>query len=244
MMKPIFLWAVPRSGSTAIERIFIERGDFDVLHEPFSQYFYFSDERQSNRYAEVEPNTAWNFDNIYRTVVEECSSRRKFVKEISFHVTPRWEERHMKCVDSLFLIRRPEFAFRSQYRIIQDFSFEETGYCEIERLFEMASDCSDKKVMMCDIDEFLSDPVASMKKICEYLAIDSKEVSLTWTPRAVPAWKTWQDWHTDASESTGLFRQMKRHHDVILPRQYDAMLAKASDVYERLYLHCERSHRE
>jgi hypothetical protein len=35
-MNPIiFLWAHPRSMSTAIER-----GDFDCLHEPFLRYYY------------------------------------------------------------------------------------------------------------------------------------------------------------------------------------------------------------
>ena len=30
------LWAVPRSGSTAFFRMMAERGDFTVVHEPFS----------------------------------------------------------------------------------------------------------------------------------------------------------------------------------------------------------------
>ncbi|MGH3730856.1 MAG: hypothetical protein ACRDTU_19185, partial [Micromonosporaceae bacterium] len=38
---PIALWAVPRSRSTAFLRIMIERGDLDVVHEPFS---YLSEE--------------------------------------------------------------------------------------------------------------------------------------------------------------------------------------------------------
>jgi hypothetical protein len=34
--KPVALWSVPRSISTAFERVFVERDDFEVLHEPFS----------------------------------------------------------------------------------------------------------------------------------------------------------------------------------------------------------------
>lgn len=34
--KPVALWAVPRSVSTALERVFVERGDPKVFHEPFS----------------------------------------------------------------------------------------------------------------------------------------------------------------------------------------------------------------
>ena len=40
-MNPIvFLWAHPRSMSTAIERVMRERGDFECLHEPFLHHYY------------------------------------------------------------------------------------------------------------------------------------------------------------------------------------------------------------
>jgi hypothetical protein len=42
--KPVALWAVPRSRSisTAFERVFVERDDFEVFHEPFSASYYYS----------------------------------------------------------------------------------------------------------------------------------------------------------------------------------------------------------
>lgn len=36
MNRMIALWAHPRSRSTVLERVFIERGDFEVFHEPFA----------------------------------------------------------------------------------------------------------------------------------------------------------------------------------------------------------------
>ena len=40
-MHPIiFLWAHPRSVSTATERVMRERGDLQCLHEPFLHYYY------------------------------------------------------------------------------------------------------------------------------------------------------------------------------------------------------------
>ena len=53
--KPIALWAVPRSISTAFERVFVERDDFEIFHEPFSASYYYSEERLSDRYSDVEP---------------------------------------------------------------------------------------------------------------------------------------------------------------------------------------------
>jgi hypothetical protein len=53
--KPVALWAVPRSISTAFERVFVERDDFEVLHEPFSDAYYYGPDRLSDRFADAEP---------------------------------------------------------------------------------------------------------------------------------------------------------------------------------------------
>jgi hypothetical protein len=47
--KPIALWAVPRSISTAFERVFVEREDSEVFHEPFSASYYHGEGRISDR---------------------------------------------------------------------------------------------------------------------------------------------------------------------------------------------------
>ena len=49
----VALWAVPRSVSTAFERVFIERDDAEVLHEPFSQACYHGPDRRSGRFDDA-----------------------------------------------------------------------------------------------------------------------------------------------------------------------------------------------
>ena len=77
--KPVALWAVPRSVSTALERVFVERGDFKVFHEPFSASYYYSTERRSNRFAEEETKEEYKPENILARILEPrkslCSSR-------------------------------------------------------------------------------------------------------------------------------------------------------------------------
>jgi hypothetical protein len=53
---------VPRSISTAFDRVFVERDDFEVLHEPFSASYFYSEERLSDRYAGVEPGAEHNYE--------------------------------------------------------------------------------------------------------------------------------------------------------------------------------------
>ena len=59
--KPVGPWAVPRSVSTALERVFVERGDFKVFHEPFSVSYYYSPERRS------EDSAGWRRRRITHT---------------------------------------------------------------------------------------------------------------------------------------------------------------------------------
>lgn len=54
MTHPIqFLWATPRTVSTAFERMMIERGDHVVYDEPFSAAYYLGPDRRSTRFAEL-----------------------------------------------------------------------------------------------------------------------------------------------------------------------------------------------
>ena len=65
--KPVALWSVPRSISTAFERVFVERDDFEVLHEPFSASYYYSEDRLSDRYADEEPRAENNYEERLAT---------------------------------------------------------------------------------------------------------------------------------------------------------------------------------
>ena len=72
--KPIALWAAPRSISTAFERIFVEREDFEVYHEPFAASYYFSEQRRSDRYPDKEPRKEYLPENV---LAEICSDNGK-----------------------------------------------------------------------------------------------------------------------------------------------------------------------
>ena len=43
----IFLWTHPRSVSSALERVMLQRGDLETLHEPFIYLYYLGDARKS-----------------------------------------------------------------------------------------------------------------------------------------------------------------------------------------------------
>ena len=104
--KPVALWAVPRSISTAFERVFVERVDFEVLHEPFSASYYHSEERCSDRYSDVEPRAEHNYERVLAEVLEP-RERRVFVKDMAYHAKGVMSSRFVSNFANTFIIRDP-----------------------------------------------------------------------------------------------------------------------------------------
>ncbi|HEX5913338.1 MAG TPA: hypothetical protein VFY54_09450, partial [Rubrobacter sp.] len=82
--KPVALWAVPRSISTAFERVFVEREDFEVLHEPFSASYYYGEDRPSDRFADAEPKAEYSYERVLEDVFRP-REQRVFLKDMAYH---------------------------------------------------------------------------------------------------------------------------------------------------------------
>src|SRR5215213_10142858 len=81
--KPVALWAVPRSISTAFERVFVERDDFEVLHEPFSACYYYGVDRLSNGFADAELKAEYSYESVLEDVVSP-REQRLFHKDMAY----------------------------------------------------------------------------------------------------------------------------------------------------------------
>jgi len=135
--KPVALWAVLRSGSTALERVFVERGDFKVFHEPFSVSYYYSPERRSDRFAEAEAKQEYGHEQILDLMlgVEE---KPVYFKDMAYHVAGIMSRELVSRFTNTFIIRNPAAVIASLNRFWPDFTLEETGYEQQHRLFELA----------------------------------------------------------------------------------------------------------
>ncbi len=67
MNRIIALWCHPRSLSTAFERMVIERGDLEVIHEPFLYLYYVVQNPHlviARQEPEILPHMSRSFDEI------------------------------------------------------------------------------------------------------------------------------------------------------------------------------------
>jgi hypothetical protein len=227
--KPIALWAVPRSISTAFERVFVERDDFKVFHEPFSASYYYSTERRSDRYAEEEPREEYDHERI----LEESTAsyeRPVFFKDMAYHVAGFMTPEFVQKFRNTFIVREPRNVLASLYEMWPDFTFEEAGYEELHRLFGYALEEGQEPVVV-DATDLSENPEDIVAAYCEKLGIPHKPEALSWKPREVPEWKTWEGWHDEAQQSTGIGRVSA---EATLPDELEEVYARCIPYYEAL----------
>lgn len=229
--RPIFLWAAPRSVSTAFERIFMERGDFEVLHEPFSATYYFSTERRSERFlGEKQPQEDCGNLNVLNDVLKP-RGKPLFVKDMAYFTAGFMTPELVSQFTNTFIIREPRGALVSLHEMMPDFTFEEAGYEELYRLYSHAVEAGQDPAVV-DAEDLLSNSEATVRAYCEKLGIPFVPRALSWEAREVPEWKVWDGWHTDAKRSTGIGKVSRR--DSTLPPELEDVYERCLPYYEKL----------
>jgi hypothetical protein len=240
--KPVALWAVPRSISTAFERAFVERDDFEVFHEPFGDSYYYSEERLSDRYPDAEPKAEHSYEKV-RARILEPREKRVFVKDMAYHARGLMGPEFISRFKNTFIIRDPKYVLTSLYKMWPDFTLEETGFEQLYRLFRYATELDPEDVVVVDAMTFSENPVGVLSAYCEHLEIPFRTDSLSWQPREVRRWESWEGWHEEAQQSTGikpaerkdpqLPRELQEAYEHCLPYYYQ-LAAKAVPVTARI----------
>ena len=175
--KPIAHWAVPRSLSTAFERVFVERDDFEVLHEPFSASYYYGEDRLSNRYSDVEPKAEHNYERVLTDVLKP-RQKRVFLKDMVYHAKALLSPHLASNFVNTFIIRDPKYVIASLHKIWPDFTLGETGFEQIYNLFRYATEVNREDVV--DAMSFSENPAGILATYCEHLGISFDRNSLSW----------------------------------------------------------------
>jgi hypothetical protein len=232
--KPVALWAVPRSISTAFERVFVERDDFDVFHEPFSASYYYSEDRLSDRYSNVKPEAAHNYQNVLASILKP-REKRVFVKDMAYHAKGAMGSEFVSNFANTFIIRDPKYVIASLHKMWPDFTLEETGFEQIYNLFRYATEVNGEDVVVVDAMSFSENPAGVLAAYCEHLGVPFSQDSLSWESREVRRWENWDGWHADAQQSTGIKRAERK--DPNLPEGLQEAYEYCLPYYYKLAAH-------
>ncbi len=234
--KIIALWAVPRSVSTAFERVFIEREDTKVLHEPWSEYFYHGYEKGHTRYSSSEPRIGCGFEDILSQVLSPPDKELLFFKNMAYNIRDRMNPELLSLFTNTFIIRNPQDALTSHYRVLPDFDMIEAGYQDQKRLFDIVvNDCGQDPIVV-DADDFRNNPEDIMKEYCKMVRIPYIPESMSWEQKNVMLWDLKDIWQKDAIKSTGIHKG-KQKRKINLPDNVIEMIKSCAEPYQTMYNH-------
>jgi hypothetical protein len=211
MEQILAFWVHPRSISTGFERVFMERGDYKVLHEPFSPLYYVYEKRVDCPGQHIDPGVPHSYADIRQWILEEGDKAAVFFKDMAYHPFDHIikDDEFIKRLTHTFLIREPEKTILSHAVMNPDLTRDEIGY-ELEfKLFEKIAAVTGQTPVLIDADELESDPEGITRAYCEAVGIPFIKDSLSWDPGQVPEWDSWKEWHVDAAESSGIQKNME-----------------------------------
>jgi hypothetical protein len=234
----VVLWSAPRSASTAFEKAFQQRGDTDVVHEPYTDCYYFSRWRRSARYGDAADYLDYDGHVAEREI---CDRRREvvFVKELAFQALHYSTDHFLTNAINTFLIRQPAAVYQSLLALKPDFTEEEFGFGPMWSLYTRIGARGGRVACVVDSDALRESPHAVLSDYCSRIGIGFDAKMLSWRPGPIRPWDPHEQqsqakWHRTLEASTGILPPIRTCRDV-LP-QHVGILARADDVYRRLRL--------
>ncbi len=231
-VAPIVLWSVPRSGSTAFERMMIERGDHVVLSEPFSSAYYDGPEQRSTRFPVTEPDAT--VPKIARDLVLAATDAPLFVKDMAYHALAGATPELLAPFTSAFLIRDPARSIPSFSARWPDFTDEELGFAALASFVAMV-EALGRPVVVIDNDDLRADPAGIVAAWCEAVGIPFDADALGWEPGEQTGWDRWADWHETTARSTGFLPPEAGPAPAPDDPRVAEAIARAAPTYEALH---------
>ncbi|SNR74371.1 hypothetical protein [Puniceibacterium sediminis] len=235
----IALWTHPRSISTAFERYFLERKDFQVFHEEFAAVYQANDSREKLPHGTLDPTLPGDYASIRDRMEQARQNGPVFHKDMCYHVLGNLIDDHEYLANqvNIFLVRSPEEAVLSLATVHPGMDFDCIGYAEVPVLFDHVRQATGRTPMVIDSAQLASDPVGTMRAVCDYAGIDFDPHALSWGAAMPPVWQTWETWHAEAAQSTTITAP-KKQYSVSFESQ--PRLRAMADFCQPFYAHMQR----
>lgn len=240
-LPPVLLWAVPRSVSTAFEKTFSRRHDFEVLHEPFTDCYYFSQDRRSGRYGNQPDRSAYTAISAYEAVFRPAT-KRIFVKELCFQAEPYLDQTFIERVISTFIIRSPAAVLNSLMPLKPDFTEDEFGYIAMERVWKRVTSACSSPPVVIEGDMFRNSPRETLEAYCQLIGVPFVTQMLYWQDGAIRRWEPHEresqaKWHHTLESSHSILPSAPMQGTLIpsnLPTDLQVAFRTAERIYEMI----------
>jgi hypothetical protein len=231
--KIVMLWCVPRSASTAFEKAFQQRTDTTVVHEPFTDSYYFGRTRRSFRYGDADYSSQCD-EQAAERIIFGSTTPLIFVKELAFQGLHYVSDTVLSRAKHTFLIRSPHAVYESLQILKPDFTEEEFGFQPLLALHERISRDLQMPTWTIESHAFRAEPRRVFSEYCNWLGIDFDPHMLTWNPGPIRPWQSHEaesqaKWHKTLEASNSVL-PAELHNTSIQPEHHD-IVERAEQIY-------------
>jgi hypothetical protein len=194
------LWSAPRSRSTAFERMMMERGDFTIVHEPFSHVADFGS-------ADVAGTVVKGEDELISVL--GGLPGRVFFKDTTDFAYPRLlaSPDFLRTGVHTFIVRDPAEVIASHVALNPELTRDEIGFARLWEIYAAVEAATGHEPVVIDSDDLLDRPEATIKAYCDRVGIAFRPEALHWDAGVPEQWQRTERWHRDASRSNGFQRR-------------------------------------
>jgi hypothetical protein len=206
MNRILALWAHPRSLSTALERVFIERGDFEVMHEPFSVVYYLHEHRADAAHASFRSDESADYGSIRNSILQVAELRPVFFKDMCYHCHDHLmqDDAFLQRTTNVFLVRNPRQAIASHYAKNPKVTSEEIGYEKQAHVFRRVLKVTSASPAVIAAEDLQQNPEAVVRALCRRLGVEDRPDALNWQVGQREEWDNWRQWHREVAVSSSI----------------------------------------
>ncbi|GAB2331851.1 sulfotransferase family protein [Streptomyces griseoincarnatus] len=226
------LWSAPRCRSTAFMRMMAERGDFVVVHEPFSHVADFGS-------ADVAGRTVHTEAELIAALLKLSAERPVFFKDTTdFHYPGLLADKEfLASATHAVILRHPREAIASHYALNPELGLHEAGFARLAEIFDAVVAVGGRPTVV-DSEDLLRDAPATVREFCLRVGIPYSPEALSWQPGMLDDWKRTERWHRSTADTSG-FRPTESNYSATV--ENTPLLAEYLDFhlphYERLLRH-------
>jgi hypothetical protein len=176
----------------------MQRGDFTVLHEPFSHVADFGE-------ALIGDRTVLTESELINAVRDLARQVPVFFKDTTDFRYPSLlaDTAFLREATHLFMIRHPRAAIASHYRLNPHLRCDEIGFGWLYEIFAAVQAATRACPVVIDGDDLAAEPAALVRACCSQIGIPYRPDALHWRPGLDQQWRRTARWHTSVSASSG-----------------------------------------
>lgn len=214
-----FLWCVPRSRSTAFEKMMASTSQFKVFGEPFIDIY--KQGIKSHRDFAIAKR---RFDATFNDMLNDSIQEPVFVKDMGYHASPFIGDKQIMAAHHAFLIRDPRLSIPSLYKMRENFHKNEAGFDGQVALYKKIQKLTGKRPHVFDAEILAESPHKTVSNYFESIDVDMPKSVLNWQIGSRPDWQGRESWHIDAINSTAFFRSKKTIDESLIPTWVKAII--------------------